>query len=84
MKLSIKNLANEADQKFRDEIVSEDENIQRKIGVVATNITTLAPSTIFQPSDKYGLCLAKEKREERVKGDFFGYLFICLHLIRTT
>ena len=42
--------------------------ISRRIGVVATNITTLAPSPIFQLSDKYGLCKAKEQREPRVKG----------------
>ena len=44
--------------------------ISRRIGVVATNITTLAPSPIFQLSDKYGLCKAKEQREPRVKGIF--------------
>ena len=35
---------------------------------MATNITTLAPSPIFQLSDRYGLCKAKEQREPRVKG----------------
>ena len=39
---------------------------------MATNITTLAPSPIFQLSDRYGLCKAKEQREPRVKG-LFGY-----------
>ena len=76
LKLSIKNLAKESEQKFLDEIVSDTESVQRKVGVVATNITTLAPSPIFQLHDKFGLCKAKEERDQRVRGIILKYLFI--------
>ena len=75
LKLSIKNLAKESEQKFLDEIVSDTESVQRKVGVVATNITTLAPSPIFQLHDKFGLCKAKEERDQRVRGIILKYLF---------
>ena len=74
LKLSIKNLAKESEQKFLDEIVSDTESVQRKVGVVATNITTLAPSPIFQLHDKFGLCKAKEERDQRVRGMILKYL----------
>ena len=51
---------------------------------MATNITTLAPSPIFQLSDRYGLCKAKEQREPRVKGLFVLYILFTRRLVGST